>query len=75
VTLVDVRVHPGASRNELTEQDGHLVVRVTAPPAEGKANAAVCKLVAKHFGVPPSSVEVVRGHRGRRKVLRLDLEP
>jgi hypothetical protein len=56
------------------EQDGVLVVRVNAPPVEGKANKAVCKLLAKHYGVPPSRVEIVRGHNARDKVVRLDLE-
>ena len=74
--LVTVRVKPGSSRNEIVgEQDGALVVRVNAPPVEGKANKAVCKLVAKHYGVPPSKVEIVRGHTNREKVVRLDLEP
>jgi uncharacterized protein (TIGR00251 family) len=75
VTLVTVRVKPGSSRNEVVEEpDGVLVVRVNAPPVEGKANKAVCKLVAKHYGLAPSRVEIVRGHASREKVLRLDLE-
>jgi uncharacterized protein (TIGR00251 family) len=75
VTLVTVRVKPGSSRNEVVEEaDGVLVVRVSAPPAEGKANKAVCKLIAEHYGIPPTKVEIVRGHSAREKVLRLDLE-
>ena len=69
-----VRVRPGSSRNEIAgEQDGVLIVRVSAPPVEGKANKAVCKLLAKHYGIPPSRVEIVRGHNARDKVVRLDL--
>jgi uncharacterized protein len=75
VTLVTVRVRPGSSRNEIAgEQNGVLIVRVSAPPVEGKANKAVCKLLAKHYGIAPSKVEIVRGHSGRDKVVRLDLE-
>lgn len=74
--LVTVRVKPGSSRNEIAgEQDGVLVVRVNAPPVDGKANRAVCKLLAKHFDMPPGKVEIVRGHSAREKVVRLDLEP
>ena len=75
--LVRVRVQPGAKRDELAGlRDGRLVVRVTAPPVEGKANTAVCKLLAKITGIPPSRVEVVRGASSREKTIRLGgLEP
>jgi uncharacterized protein (TIGR00251 family) len=73
---VTIRVRPGSSRNEIVgEKEGVLIVRVSAPPVEGKANKAVCKLLAKHYGLPPSKVEIVRGHNARDKVVRLDLEP
>jgi len=45
---------------------------VTAPPVDGKANEALCRLVAKAAGVAPSRVQVVRGHTARDKVLRID---
>ena len=54
------------------ERDGALVVRVTAPPVEGKANAALCALVAARAGVPKSAVTVIRGQAARDKVLRVD---
>ena len=70
-----VRVRPGSSRNEIAgEQDGVLIVRVSAPPVDGKANKAVCKLLAEHYGIPPSKVEIVRGRNAREKTVRLDLE-
>jgi uncharacterized protein (TIGR00251 family) len=75
VRLVTVRVRPGSSRNEIAgEKDGVLIVRVNAPPVDGKANTAVRKLLAKHYGIAPSRVEIVRGHTAREKVVRLDLE-
>ena len=46
-----------------------MLVRVTAPPVDGAANAAVCKLVAKELGVPKSSVSIARGETSRDKVL------
>jgi uncharacterized protein YggU (UPF0235/DUF167 family) len=47
--------------------DGLLHVRVTRPPADGEANRAVLRLVAKALGVPVSKVTLVAGARSRRK--------
>jgi uncharacterized protein len=71
-TLLKIRVQPGASRNEVAGQrDGVVIVRVTAPPVEGKANQAACKLLAQMCDIPPSRVEIVRGQVRRDKVVRL----
>ena len=65
---IRVRVVPRAKRDELAgERAGALLVRVTAPPVDGKANDAVCRLIAKAAGVPPSRVSVVRGAVGARQ--------
>ena len=49
-----------------------MLIRVTAPPVDGKANDALCRLVAKAAGVPPSRVSVVRGRSARDKVVRVE---
>ena len=67
---VSVRVTPRASSSRAAGLRGRtLLVRVTAPPVDGAANAAVCKLVAKELGVPKSSVSIARGETSRDKVL------
>ena len=67
-----MRVVPRAKRPGLERRaDGVLVARVSAPPVEGKANAAVCELIAKAYGVPKSRVSVVRGQTARDKVVRI----
>lgn len=68
-----VRVQPRASRDAILGwyQDV-LRVAVTAPPLEGRANHAVAVLLARALGVAPSAVHVVRGERGRDKVVRVD---
>ena len=58
------------------ERAGAVVIRVTAPPVDGKANAALCALVAERAGVPRSHVRVVRGMTSREKVVRVEgVEP
>ena len=72
-TLLSVRLTPRAARERIAPAaDGGFVAHVTAPPVEGAANAALSRLVAKAAGVAPSRVEVVRGHRGRQKVVRVE---
>jgi uncharacterized protein (TIGR00251 family) len=72
-----VRVTARASRDELAGlRDGVLHVRVTAPPVDGRANLAVCRLIARAVGVGKTSVTVTRGERSRDKVVRIDgVEP
>ena len=55
---------------------GAVVIRVTAPPVDGRANDALCRLIAKAARVAPSSVRVIRGHTARDKVVEVDgVEP
>jgi len=68
----EVRVAPRASRNRvLGVQEGALKVALTAAPVDGAANEALRKLLARALGVSKSDVEIVRGARGRNKVLRV----
>jgi uncharacterized protein len=72
-TLLSVRLTPRAARERLAAgPDGGFVAHVTAPPVEGAANDALCRLVAKAAGVAPSRVSVVRGQRSREKVVRVE---
>jgi uncharacterized protein (TIGR00251 family) len=71
--LLSVRLQPRARRDEVVgERGGAIVIRVTAPPVDGKANAALCAFVAKAAGVAPSRVAIVRGQTSRDKVLRVE---
>ncbi len=70
--MLEVRVQPKASREKLGNvADGHLKVFLTAPPADGKANKALCKFLGKLFRTPPSSIEIVSGQTSRNKRLKI----
>jgi uncharacterized protein len=73
VAQISIRLTPRASRERLVPAaEGGFVGHVTAPPVEGAANDALCRLVARAAGVAPSRVSVVRGQRARRKVVRVE---
>jgi uncharacterized protein len=66
-------LQPRARRDEVVgEREGAVVIRVTAPPVDGRANEALCRLVAKKAGVAPSRVTVIRGHAARDKTLEVE---
>jgi len=71
-TLLKVYLQPKASKNEVIGpyRDG-IKVKVTAPPTEGKANEALIRFLSKELKVPPSSVEIVKGHHAREKILKI----
>jgi uncharacterized protein len=69
---VSVRVHPGASREEVTLlPDGSLDVRLRARPVEGQANARLVELLAARLGLRRRDVVVVSGVRSRQKLVRI----
>ena len=68
-----IRVQPRAKRDEVVgERAGAVVIRLAAPPVDGKANAALCAFIAKAAHVPRSRVHIVRGQTSRDKVVRVD---
>ena len=72
VTLV-VHVTPRSRKNEIVGANGQaLRVRLTAPPVEGAANAALCEFLARVLGVRKSAVTLVAGQSSRHKVVRVD---
>jgi len=67
-----VKVHPRASKNAITGEIGDaLKVSLTAPPVDGKANAACIEFFAKLLKVPRSSVSIASGETSRNKVIRV----
>ena len=69
---IAVRVTPRAARNAVLVDGDRLRVTVTTIPEDGKANAAVIKLLAKALGVAKSRLVLVRGASSRDKLFRVD---
>jgi uncharacterized protein (TIGR00251 family) len=66
--ILQIYVQPKASKDEISgRHNGHLKIRITAPPVDGKANAHLRKYLARIFKVPLSQIELIRGTNSRQK--------
>lgn len=69
---IAVRIAPRASRDAIGAMlGGELIVRVTAPPVDGRANEAVTRLLAKRLKVGRRAVVIVQGQHSRRKLIEV----
>ena len=71
--LIDVKVVPGSSKNELVKTEKGYRARVTCAPVDGKANEALVVLLSKEFGIPKSDIEIIKGRSNRNKTIRVDV--
>jgi uncharacterized protein YggU (UPF0235/DUF167 family) len=74
---VTVRAYPSSRRERVggrygSDEPATLIVRVTAPAVDGKANEAVLTAVSAALGVPRRNARIITGAESRTKVLELD---
>lgn len=68
-----IKAKPGAREDKIEKVDeANYIVHVQAPPIDGKANAAIVKLLATHFDISQSLVEIISGHMARVKVIEIN---
>jgi len=71
---LDIHVRPNASNTHVGgTHGGVLVVRVTEPADQGRANAAAVRAVAEALEVPRRCVSLIRGSTSRRKTLEVEV--
>jgi uncharacterized protein (TIGR00251 family) len=68
---IQVKVKPNSRTEEVSRESNSLIVKVKEPPKEGKANQAVLRLLAEHFGVPQSQVRILSGSKSKNKVVEV----
>jgi len=71
---IQVKVKPNSKTEEISHEGYSFTVKVKEPPREGRANQAVIRLLAQHFGVPHSQVRILSGFRSRNKVIGIGEE-
>jgi len=71
-TLLSVKLQPRASENEIGAPIGdELKIKVTAPPVDAAANAALIELLAEKLDCARNRIELVRGQKSRHKLVKL----
>lgn len=72
--VIQVKVRPNGRESALEAlSDGTFTATLKAPPVDGKANAELVALVARHFQVPKSAVAIKTGAGARIKRVTVDL--
>ena len=68
---VEIKVIPGAKKNAMKQEEGRWKVYLSAPPVDGKANKALLGLLAEHFQVRKSQIEITKGLKSRHKTISI----
>lgn len=65
-----ITVKPGTSQEKVVETaPGELTIHLRAKPHDGEANTALIKILAKYFGIPKTSIKIIRGAKSRTKTI------
>ena len=68
---IHVKVKSNSKTEEVSQESDNFIVKVKEPPKEGRANRAVVKLLAEHFGVSQSQVRILSGFSSKNKVVEV----
>ncbi|HRY13362.1 MAG TPA: DUF167 domain-containing protein [Syntrophomonadaceae bacterium] len=69
---LEVKVQPRSSRNQIVgEQNGALKIKLTAPPVEGEANAALIDFLASCLKIPRKDITLIKGDTSRLKLVEI----
>ncbi len=68
---IDIIVTPKSSKSAVVSDENAIKVYLHSPPSEGKANEECIELFAKVLKIPKSMIHIEKGHKGRKKTLRV----
>lgn len=66
-----ITVKAGRKVEKIEEKGGELVVFTHARAHDNEANRRVVELLAKHFGVSKSQVEIISGQKSKKKTVEI----
>lgn len=68
--IVDIKVVPNSSKNEIIKDDERIRVKITAPPVDNKANKFIVEYFSKQLRIPKSSIKIIKGELSREKTVK-----
>ena len=72
--LVNLKIVPNSSKNDIVLEEEFIKVKVTAQPIENKANKALVEFLSKKFKVPKTSIEIVKGDTSKEKTILFNIK-
>lgn len=70
--VLQLRISPNASKNEIIKTTDGIKVKITAQPIDGKANKALIEFLSKQFKVPKSFFEILKGETSKDKTVLIN---
>ena len=71
--IISIHVIPGSSQNQYQGlKDGTVCIKLTAPPVDGAANAALIKFLSKSLKINKSHIKLISGEKSRDKKVQID---
>ena len=72
MTRISIIVKPGSSQEKIVEAaPNELIVYLRAKPHDGEANTALFRLLSKYFGIPKTTIRIIRGTKSRNKIVEI----
>ena len=74
---IAISVLPCSSRDQIVGEleDGTIKVKLAAAPVDGEANKKLIELLSKEWGIPKTSITIVRGHTSKHKIIEIKNGP
>ena len=69
--IINVRVKPSSKKQRIEKVGELYIVQVKSPPVDGRANREMLELLSDYFDVPKSRIRIIRGEKGRNKVVEI----
>ena len=67
--IVNFRIVPNSSKNDIIIEDEFIKIKITAQPIENKANKAVIEFLSKYLKIPKTGIEIIRGETSKDKTI------
>jgi uncharacterized protein len=73
--IIHLQVKPGSGIDSITfGTDGTMVIKIKAPPVDGKANKYLVAYLSEVFKIPKSKIAITKGETSKHKTITIDAD-